>query len=67
MENFYQLKEGDKPTFSDPMLITLLGIGLSTARGILFEKLENNGIKNIIIPVFSPQKLLVKSQWMSLL
>lgn len=60
MDNFYQLKEENKPIFLAAMIATLLGICLSTARGIIFEKLESNGIKNIIIPVISPQKLLTQ-------
>jgi hypothetical protein len=58
MNQFYQLKEENKPIFSALMIATLLGISLSTARGIIFEKLESNGISNVIIPVVSPQKLL---------
>ena len=58
MGNFYKLKEENKPIFFSPMIATLLGICFSTARGILFEKLESNGIQNIIVPVISPQKLL---------
>lgn len=59
MDNFYELKEENKPIFFAPMIATLLGICLSTARGILFEKLESNGIRNVIIPIVSPHKLLV--------
>jgi len=58
MVNFYKLNEENMPVFFAPMVATLLGICLSTARGILFEKLESNGISNIIIPVISPQKLM---------
>ncbi len=57
MANFYKLIE-DKPLFFPPMTATLLGVSFSTARGIIFEKLESNGIANIIIPVISPQQLL---------
>ena len=42
------------------MIATLLGISLSTARGIIYEKLESNGIPNVIIPVVSPQLMMTK-------
>jgi hypothetical protein len=61
MDNFYKINNENKPIFYGLMIATLLGICLSTARGILYEKLESNGIKNIIIPVVSPQKLLTNS------
>ena len=58
LNNFYQKDENDMPVFNGNFVATLLGISISTARGILFEKLSGNGINNIIIPVMSPQKLL---------
>lgn len=60
MNQFYKL-EDEKPVFSTLLIATILGIAISTSRGILFEKLESSGIKNIIIPVISPQKILTKS------
>ncbi|MDA3907008.1 MAG: hypothetical protein PF484_13130 [Bacteroidales bacterium] len=60
LSNFYQLKQENQPVFYAPMIATLLGISLSTARGIIFEKLQNAGIKNVLIPVVSPQKMLIK-------
>lgn len=60
MQQFYELKD-EHPVFFAPLLATVLGIAISTTRGILFEKLENNGIHNIIIPVISPQKILTQS------
>ena len=38
---------------------TLLGISLSTSRGVIFERLGKEGIADIILPVVSPQKMLV--------
>ncbi|HLW08043.1 MAG TPA: hypothetical protein VKY45_10830 [Marinilabiliaceae bacterium] len=60
MRQFYELKE-EQPVFFAPLLATVLGIAISTTRGILFEKLENQGIHNILIPILSPQKLLTES------
>lgn len=59
MEDFYELDEENKPTFDGTLIATILGIAISTVRGILFEKLSINGIKNIILPVVSPQKILL--------
>lgn len=58
LSDFYQLKEENHPVFQAPLIATLLGISLSTARGIIFEKLQNAGLKNVILPVVSPQKMM---------
>ncbi len=58
LDRFYELNENNAPVFHAPMVATLLGISVSTARGIIFEKLESNGARNVIIPVVSPQKML---------
>jgi hypothetical protein len=60
LDKFYTINEQQKPIFSGLLIATLLGICLSTSRGIIFEKCNNNGIPNILIPVVSPQKMLVK-------
>lgn len=62
LNKFYQKNENDLPVFDGDFVATLLGISLSTARGILFEKLSRNGINNIILPVVSAQKLLKPDQ-----
>jgi hypothetical protein len=62
MANFYELNQEGKPTFYAVLMATLLGISLSTARGVIFEKLTNNQISNIILPIFSPQKLLAQKK-----
>ncbi len=61
LENFYTLNNNQQPTFNALLIVTLLGISFSTARGIIYEKLTANSIKNIILPVVSPQKLLIKT------
>jgi hypothetical protein len=58
LKNFYRQGKNNTPVFFGQMVATLVGICVSTARGILFEKLESNGAKNVIIPVVSPQKML---------
>ena len=58
LENFYELKEQNNPTFFGWMIATLLGIAVSTSRGILYEKFQSNDIHNVLIPVISPQSLL---------
>lgn len=61
MDNFYHIREEkNTPVFQTHFISTLIGISLSTARGIVFEKLHNAGLKNIILPVVSPQNLLNK-------
>lgn len=62
LENFYTLNDNQQPTFNALLIVTLLGISFSTARGIIYEKLAANNIKNIILPVVSPQKLLTKTK-----
>lgn len=56
--DFYTLNEQQQPVFFGPAIGTFLAIAVSTARGIIFEKLESNGISNIIIPVMNPNTLL---------
>lgn len=62
LNNYYTLKDDGLPVFYGPMIATLLGICVSTARGIIFEKLQSAGVKNVIIPVVSPQKMLIPQQ-----
>lgn len=58
LSNFYKLKEDEQPLFSGVLIATLLGLSFSTARGIIFEKLAANNLKDIILPVIDPNKLL---------
>jgi hypothetical protein len=52
--------------FSDPknegLLVTIIGISLSTARGIIFEKLKGTVLDGRIIPIVDPSTFLQKSQ-----
>ena len=58
LSNFYKLKEDEQPLFSGVLIATLLGLSFSTARGIIFEKLATTNLKDIILPVIDPNKLL---------
>lgn len=58
LEQFYDLKEDGTPIFKAMILATVLGIALSTSRGILLEKMNTMKLPNILIPVVSPVKLL---------
>ena len=60
LKDFYETNDKNIPVFFAPLIVTLLGISLSTSRGILFEKLNTSGIHNVVIPVVSPIKLLPK-------
>lgn len=62
LSDFYHLKEDKTSVFYAPLIVSLLGMSFSTARGIIFEKLHNAGVKNVIIPIISPQKMLTPIQ-----
>lgn len=62
LNNFYTLKEQNHPVFSGHFVATLIGICFSTARGIILEKLNNAGIKNILLPIVSPQEMLSQTK-----
>lgn len=62
LKDFYTLPEdGDNPIFSGLFLTTLIGISFSTARGIIYERLSKTNMKNVILPVISPSKILFKN------
>ncbi len=56
--DYYEINEENNPVFSTSLIATLRSISYSTSRGIVFEKLDALGIKNIIIPAISPNTLL---------
>lgn len=58
LANFYEVKTENTIVFNGFFVATLIGICFSTARGIILEKLNNAGIKNILLPVVSPQNML---------
>lgn len=62
LTNFYELKDENPPVFNGHFVATLIGICFSTARGIILEKLNNAGIKNILLPIVSPQEILSQNK-----
>lgn len=56
-------EDGDNgPVFNGLFISTLMGISFSTARGIIFERLSKTNLRNVILPVVSPSKLLFKNE-----
>ncbi|MEG0851794.1 MAG: hypothetical protein RSF34_12610 [Flavobacterium sp.] len=60
--NFYKLKDDGQPIFSALLITTLLGLSLSTGRGIIYEKLSNSNFRGIIIPVLDARKILTEKR-----
>lgn len=54
----YKLNENNLPIFSSQFVATLLGICFSTARGLIFQQLQDTNFKGMILPVVSPLKML---------
>ncbi len=54
----YKLNENNLPIFSSQFVATLLGICFSTARGLIFQQLQDTNFKGVILPVVSPLKML---------
>jgi len=63
IQNLIDYYENDDkgPVFNGLFISTLMGISFSTARGIIFERLSKTNIRNVILPVVSPSKLLIKA------
>jgi hypothetical protein len=57
--SFYNLDNNKNPIFEGILIATLLGIAFSTARGLIYERLSNTAMSGIILPIVSPQKMLV--------
>ncbi|QXP69198.1 hypothetical protein H0I29_11200 [Polaribacter sp. R2A056_3_33] len=54
----YNLNENNTPMFSGQFIATLLGISFSTARGLIFQQLQETKFKGMILPIVSPMKML---------
>ncbi|CAA0200522.1 hypothetical protein R5N98_08810 [Tenacibaculum maritimum] len=54
----YKLNEVNAPVFSYQFIATLLGISFSTARGLIFQQLQDTNFKGMILPVVSPYRML---------
>ncbi|MEN3322234.1 hypothetical protein VP395_00715 [Mariniflexile soesokkakense] len=62
LKNHYELKEDNAIIFLGVFIATLLGISFSTARGIIYERISNTNMQGIILPIVSPQKMLVQKK-----
>lgn len=59
LKSHYNLdKDSNIPTFSGQFIATLLGISFSTARGIIYQQLQETNFNKLILPVVSPSKIL---------
>ncbi|WP_159951376.1 hypothetical protein [Polaribacter septentrionalilitoris] len=58
LENHYELNENEIPIFSGQFIATLIGISFSTARGLIFQQLQETNFKGMILPIVSPLKML---------
>ena len=58
LQDFYTSDDKEQAQFDENMVATLLGIAVSTSRGILLEKLAAQGVDPVIIPIVSPIKIL---------
>ncbi len=58
LSEHYELNDDKQPIFSGMLIATLIGICYSTARGVIFERLKNAGVNNLLIPVIAPQDLM---------
>jgi len=58
LSNFYKFNEKNQPIFSSLLITTVLGLSLSTARGIIYERLSNSNFRGIILPVLDAKKIL---------
>ena len=58
LKDQYSLNEDNTPIFSGQFIATLLGISFSTARGLIFQQLQDTKFKGMILPIVSPVKML---------
>ena len=58
LKDQYTLNEDEIPVFSSQFIATLLGISFSTARGLIFQQLQDTKFKGVILPIVSPMKML---------
>ncbi|WP_299664621.1 hypothetical protein [uncultured Polaribacter sp.] len=62
LKNHYELNENEIPLFSGQFIATLIGISFSTARGIIFQQLQETNFKGMTLPVVSPLKMLASQK-----
>lgn len=61
-EKFYELNKKEQLTFNGTFISVLLGISYSTARGIIYERLNDTSLEGVILPIVSPVKMLETRQ-----
>ncbi|APG65085.1 hypothetical protein LPB136_06865 [Tenacibaculum todarodis] len=59
LKDQYQLNKDNKAVFSGQFIATLIGISFSTARGLIFQQLQDTKFKGMILPIVSPYKMLI--------
>lgn len=59
LKDQYNLNEDDMPVFTGNFIATLIGISFSTARGLIYQQLQDTNFKGMILPVVSPYKMLL--------
>lgn len=57
-ERFYTINKKEQLTFNSTFIAVLLGISYSTARGIIYERLNDTSLEGVILPIVSPGKML---------
>lgn len=57
LNRFYSIQD-DKPVFRKQLVSNLLAIAVSSARGIVYEKMGNNGVPDVLIPVVDARELV---------
>lgn len=58
LKDQYKINIDGNPIFSGQFIATLLGISFSTARGLIFQQLQDTKFKGMILPIVSPAKML---------
>lgn len=58
LNDHYQNDTNNRPIFNGLFIATILGISFSTARGVLYAKLSETKLNNLILPVIDPVKMI---------
>ncbi len=58
LKDHYKMGNTNKVIFSGQFIGTLIGISFSTARGLIFQQLQETKFKGLILPIVSPMKML---------
>jgi len=58
LKDHYKTDDNNNPVFSGLFIATILGISFSTSRGIIYSKLSETKLNNLILPVIDPVKIL---------